>query len=170
MELEESKKRQNEDTTPISQRRQQKKTREEDTDEAHPRRVLFPAEASSSYVTFYSKEHQRGKEPRWKQQLASIKTRSMQASTPQTAKKPSSSPAEVEQISTSHLELQIQQAKQTMEKMQQTMTNPEQPPYIQEMQQQMMNQSLTKRPGNGETNHRPQAQHTRCGHPNAARA
>ena len=26
-----------------------------------------------------------------------------------------------------------------MEKMQQTMTNPEQPPYIQEMQQQMMN-------------------------------
>ena len=50
------------------------------------------------------------------------------------------------------------------------MTNPEQPPYIQEMQQQMMNQSLTKRPGNGETNHRPQAQHTRCGHPNAARA
>jgi hypothetical protein len=39
----------------------------------------------------------------------------MQASTPQIAKKPSSSPAEVEEIS-KHLELQFQQAKQTMEK------------------------------------------------------
>ena len=92
----------------------------------------------------------------------------MQASTPQIAKKPSSSPAEVEEIS-KHLELQFQQAKQTMEK---NATNYGQPrtTTIHTRDAEADDESPTKCWGVGETNHRPNAQHTRCGHPNAARA
>ena len=87
-----------------------------------------------SYATFYSKERQTGKEARWKQQLVSLE-RPTQAATLYTAKKQSSIPAEMEEIS-KQLEHQTQEARQTMDTMKQSMANPA--PYVQEMQQQMM--------------------------------
>ena len=135
VDMEESKKRQHEDKTPTSQRRQPRSKKEEDVEEAIPRKELFPTEARSSYVTFYSKEHRKGKEPRWKQQMASIEERTMQAATPHTAKKHAPNPAAAEEVS-KQLEHQITQAKHTMDRMQQSMANTEQPPYIQETQQQ----------------------------------
>jgi hypothetical protein len=93
----EVKKRQNEDTTPPSMSRQPKTKRNDEGNEAEKKdqtqRELFPAQPSS-YKTYYTKEHQKGKEPRWKQQQATVEERTLQAQTPQTAKKPATASKE----------------------------------------------------------------------------
>lgn len=113
MDVDESKKPQNSrrrQTRENIQRRQEKEQTGRTAEEGEePRKELFPAQASSSsYVTFYSKERHKGKEARWKQQLVSLEERSMQVvATPQTARKQSSIPAEMVEIS-KQLEHQMQ--------------------------------------------------------------
>ena len=66
--------RQKEDHTPASMSRQSKNQRgnekeEKDTEEhKHIQKELLPASSAPTYMTFYGKEHQKGKEPRWRQQ------------------------------------------------------------------------------------------------------
>lgn len=95
---------------------QDQEKKDKDDKEETAKRELFPS-APAEYRTFYTKEQNRGQEPRWKQQLASIEERTMQASTPQTAKKQSSSRKEIQELS-QQLEEQILEAKATMTKMQ----------------------------------------------------
>ena len=61
----------------------------------------------------------------------------MHASTPHTAKKQAGSTNTAEDLSKT-LEIQIQEAKQTMAKREESMTSQGQPQYIQEMQQQLL--------------------------------
>ena len=139
MAIDESKKRQKEETTPNSMTRQPKNKKKEDEkkDGDNTRKELFPEkEADSTYKTYYKKENLRKKEPRWNQHLATIEERTMQASTPHTAKKQAASTNTDEDLSKT-LQTQIQEAKQTMARIQESMTSQEQPQYIQEMQQQL---------------------------------
>ena len=143
-EIEESKKRQKEDHTPASMSRQsknqrgnEKKEKETEKDD-HIQKELFPASSASTYMTFYSKEHKRGKEPRWKQQLASVEERNMQASTPHTAKKQGPNTDEAKILS-KQLDEQMQEAKRIMTTMQDSMGSSAQQPFVQEIQQQVMN-------------------------------
>lgn len=155
MEAEASKKRQKENVTPPSQIRSTKTQRQEEEkeddqaqenedgpaekQEIATRRALFPPTEETGYKTYYTKANQRGKEPRWKPQKATIEERAMQAATPQTAKKqPASSSNQTNELS-QQLESQIQEAKATMAKMQDSMSTGDHPPYIQEMQQQLLN-------------------------------
>ena len=143
----EAKKRQKEDRTPLPMERQAKTKKnaeqapkENDSTERdleNTTRELFPA-TPTSYKSFYTKEHKTGKEPRWKQQQATIEERTMQAKTPQTAKKQTDSSNDATDLS-KQLAEQIQEAQATMAKMQAAMDSTEQPPYVHEMQQQILN-------------------------------
>ena len=147
MDLEaEGRKRQKEEQTPSSMERQTKtKKGEEEKDEQKEEqediektsRELFPT-TPSAYKTFYTKEHSKGKEPRWKPQQANIEERSMQAKTPHTAKKENASSSEATDLS-KQLTEQIREAQETMAKMQAAMENNSQPPFVQEMQQHILN-------------------------------
>ena len=134
------KKRQNEDTTPPSMSRQPKTKRNDEGNEAEKKdqtqRELFPAQPSS-YKIYYTKEHQKGKEPRWKQQQATVEERILQAQTPQTAKKPATASKEATDLNRQLAE-QIAVAQQTLNKMQQNMESTQLPPYVHEMQQQII--------------------------------
>ena len=139
-ETEDSKKRQKEDSTPASMSRQPKNPRSDDKEEKekeedkHTQRELFPASAPSAYKTFYTKEHAKGKDPRWKQQLASVEERTMQASTPHTAKKHPTNTEEAETLS-KQLQEQMQEAKHMMTTMHDSMARTGQQPFVQELQQ-----------------------------------
>ena len=147
MDLEaEGRKRQKEEQTPSSMERQTKtkkgeeekdEQKEEQEDIERTSRELFPT-TPSAYKTFYTKEHSKGKEPRWKPQQANIEERSMQAKTPHTAKKETASSNEATDLS-KQLTEQIREAQETMAKMQAAMENNSQPPFVQEMQQHILN-------------------------------
>ena len=111
--------------------------KEEQEDIERTSRELFPT-TPSAYKTFYTKEHSKGKEPRWKPQQANIEERSMQAKTPHTAKKETASSNEATDLSKPLTE-QIREAQETMAKMQAAMENNSQPPFVQEMQQHILN-------------------------------
>ena len=138
MDLEaEGRKRQKEEQTPSSMERQTKtKKGEEEKDEQKEEqediektsRELFPT-TPSAYKTFYTKEHSKGKEPRWKPQQANIEERSTQAKTPHTAKKETASSNEGTDLS-KQLTEQIREAQETMAKMQAAMENNSQPPFV----------------------------------------
>jgi len=125
MAIDESKKRQKAGTPPNSLTRQPKnKKKEEDRrkDGDNTRKDFFPEkEAASTYKTCCKNENVR-----------KIEERTMQASTPHTAKKQAASTNTAADLSKT-LEIQIREAKQTVAKMEE-----EQPQYIQEMQQQLL--------------------------------
>lgn len=129
MAIDESKTRQKAGTPPNSLTRQPKnKKKEEDRrkDGDNTRKDFFPEkEADSTYKTYY------------KENLRKIEERTMQASAPHTTKKQAASTNTAEDLSKT-LEIQIQAAKQTMAKIEESMTSQEQPQYIQEMQQQLL--------------------------------
>ena len=107
--------------------------KEEQEDIEKTSRELFPT-TPSAYKTFYTKEHSKG----WKPQQANIEERSMQVKTPHTAKKEAASSNEATDPS-KQLTEQIREAQETMAKMQAAMENNSQPPFVQEMQQHILN-------------------------------
>lgn len=122
MAIDESKTRQKAGTPPNPLTRQPKnKKKEEDRrkDGDNTRKDFFPEkEADSTYKTYYKKEN-----------LRKIEERTMQASAPHTTKKQAASTNTAEDLSKT-LEIQIQEAKQTMAKIEESMTSQEQPQYI----------------------------------------
>ena len=149
-ETEDSKKRHKEDSTPASMSRQPKNPRGDDKEErererkrrrqTHPERTV----PSFSILSIQDLLHQRAHK-REGSQMETAKERTMQASTPHTAKKHPTNTEEAEKLS-KQLEEQMQEAKQMMTTMHDSMARTGQQPFVQELQQQVLNlqQSVQK--------------------------
>ena len=103
--------------------------------------VLFQEdenEPSSCRAYYWKFAKERAPDKRWKQQIANMEERAMQATTPKIAKKPkvaASSATELFQ----KMEAQLQKANEVLEKMVDTVNGDNPPPYIRDVQQQLIN-------------------------------
>ena len=114
-------------------KREREREREKEEDK-HTQKELFPASASSAYKTFYTKEHTKGKDPRWKQQKKEPCKPPPLTQQRNTAKKHPTNTEEAEKLS-KQLEEQMQEAKQMMTTMHDSMARTGQQPFVQELQQ-----------------------------------
>ena len=135
-ETEDSKKRHKEDSTPASMSRQpnnprgvDKEEREKRRRQTHPERTV----PSFSILSIQDLLHQRAHK-REGSQMETAKERTMQASTPHTAKKHPTNTEEAETLS-KQLQEQMQEAKHMMTTMHDSMARTGQQPFVQELQQ-----------------------------------
>ena len=118
---------------------------EEATAEAsNPARELFTAESSKQgrYKTYYgqSADKTNKPDPRWKHRKETMEERSTQAAIPQTAKKAKDVPVSSAEL-TGKMEEQLKIATEVLGKMVSEISGEAPPPYIRDMQQQLVDMS-----------------------------
>ena len=133
--------------TPESLRWQPKQTRIKKREEGdfeymeEARKHVFQDKPrEGKWRTCYGKSADKAKaaDPRWKRQKETTEESNMQAETPQTARKPKQTSAASTEL-TNKMEQQLRRANEVLEQMVNRMSGHEPPPYIKDMQQQLVN-------------------------------